>query len=195
MTGTTGIRGQGSGIRQPPLPPLSASDRTPPDPLSLIPDPSSSGLTLVELIVVVSIIAILATAAIPVAKYQVKRAHERELREDLLTMRAAIDAYKDAAVRGAFQTKVNSFNYPPDLQTLVDGVDCVAGTAIGSSGDIKKVKFLHKIPIDPMTGRADWALRSMADDPGTESEGGDNVFDVHSKSDQTAIDGTKYNTW
>ena len=143
------------------------------------------GLTLVELIVTVSIIAILATAAIPVARFEIKRQKERELRYDLWMMRDAIDKYKDAADRGAFQTKVDSQNYPPDLQTLVNGVE-VQG---------KKLRFLRKIPIDPMTGQADWGLRSMQDDPDSDSWGGQNVFDVHSKSQGTALDGTKYSTW
>jgi general secretion pathway protein G len=143
------------------------------------------GLTLVELIVTVAILAILATAAVPVARFQVKRDKERELRYDLWQMRAAIDAYKDAADRGAFQTKVDSMNYPPDLQTLVDGVD-VKG---------KKVRFLRRIPVDPMTGKTDWGERSMQDDPTSDSWGGQNVFDVYSKSDGTALDGTKYSDW
>jgi general secretion pathway protein G len=142
-------------------------------------------MTLVELIVVVSIIALLATAAVPIARWQVKRTKERELRADLWRMRDAIDHYKDAADRGAFQTKVDSFNYPPDLDTLVNGVDVKD----------KKVRFLREIPVDPMTKSTDWATRSMQDDPDSQTAGGDNVFDVHSKSDGTALDGTKYNTW
>ena len=144
-----------------------------------------AGLTLVELIVVVAILGVLAGAAVPFARFEVKRAQEKELRRDLWMMRDAIDHYKDAAEKGAFQTKVDSFNYPPDLQTLVDGVD--AGT--------KKVRFLRKIPIDPMTKQPDWATRSMQDDPDTDTGSGENVFDVHSKSTGTALDGTKYNTW
>jgi len=144
-----------------------------------------AGLTLVELIVTVAILAILASAAVPIARFQVKREKERILRYDLWQMRAAIDAYKDAADRHAFMTKVDSYNYPPDLQTLVDGVD-VQG---------KKVKFLRRIPVDPMTGNTDWGLRSMQDDPTADSWGGQNVFDVYSKSDGTALDGTKYSDW
>lgn len=143
------------------------------------------GLTLVELIVTVAILSILASAAVPIARFQVKRQNERELHHDLWMMRDAIDKYKDAADRGAFQTKVDSQNYPPDLQTLVDGVD-VQG---------KKLKFLRKIPIDPMTGQAEWGLRSMQDDPDSDSYGGQSVFDVHSKSQGTGLDGTKYATW
>jgi general secretion pathway protein G len=143
------------------------------------------GLTLVELIVTVAILSILATAAVPLVRFQVKRQKERELRFDLWEMRDAIDKYKDAADRGAFQTKVDSQNYPPDLDTLVNGVD-VQG---------KKLKFLRKIPVDPMTGDTDWGLRSMQDDPDSDSWGGQSVFDVHSKSQGTALDGTKYSTW
>src|ERR1700674_4659972 len=140
------------------------------------------GLTLVELIVTVAILAVLASAAVPIARFQVKRQKERELRYDLWMMRDAIDKYKDAADRGAFQTKVDSQNYPPDLQTLVNGVD-VQG---------KKVRFLRPIPVDPMTGNDDWGLRSMQDDPTSDSWGGQNVFDVFTKSDGIGLDGTKY---
>jgi general secretion pathway protein G len=143
------------------------------------------GLTLVELIVTVAILAVLASAAVPIARFQVKRQKERELHYDLWMMRDAIDKYKDAADRGAFQTKVDSQNYPPDLQTLVDGVD-IQG---------KKVKFLRHIPVDPMTGNNEWGLRSMQDDPKSDSFGGQSVFDVYSKSPGTGLDGTKYTDW
>ena len=146
---------------------------------------SEAGVTLVELVVVVSIIAILATAAVPVTRWQVKRTKERELRAALWEMRGAIDHYKDAAERGAFQTKVDSFNYPPDLNTLVDGVDV----------QDKKVRFLRGIPRDPMTNSKEWQLRAMQDDADSTSWGGQNVFDVHSKSQGTALDGTKYSEW
>lgn len=138
-----------------------------------------------ELIVVVGILSILATMAVPVARFEVKRQKEKRLRAALHEIRGAIDAYKDAADRGAFQTEADSFNYPPDLQTLVDGVDV----------QTKKVRFLRKIPIDPMTGQTDWVLRAMKDDPDSDSWGGDNVWDVHSKSQATGLDGTKYSTW
>jgi len=146
---------------------------------------TEAGLTLVELIVTVAILAILASAAVPIARFQVKREKEHELRYDLWQLRKAIDDYKDAADRGAFQTKVDTYNYPPDLQTLVDGVD-VQG---------KKLKFLRRIPVDPMTGKDDWGERSMQDDPTSDSWGGQNVFDVFSKSQGTALDGTKYSDW
>lgn len=143
------------------------------------------GLTLIELIVTCFILSILATAAVPIARFQIKRQNERQLRFDLWEMRDAIDKYKDAADRGAFQTKIDTQNYPPDLETLVNGVE-VQG---------KKVKFLRKIPIDPMTDKAEWGLRSMQDDPDSDSFGGQNVFDVYSKSQGTGLDGTKYSTW
>lgn len=149
------------------------------------PKPGERGLTLVELIVTFTILAILASAALPIARFQVKRERERELRRELWSIRDAIDRYKDAADRGAFQTKLESQNYPPDLQTLVDGVE-VQG---------KKVRFLRRIPLDPMTGKAEWGMRSMQDDPGSDSFGGQSVFDVYSKSQGTALDGTKYSTW
>jgi general secretion pathway protein G len=147
--------------------------------------PGERGLTLVELIVTVAILSVLASAALPVARFQVKRQNERYLHYDLWLMRDAIDHYKDAAENHAFQTKVDSQNYPPDLETLVNGVD-VQG---------KKVKFLRRIPVDPMTGKAEWGLRSMQDDPNSTSFGGQSVFDVYSKSQGTALDGTKYSDW
>jgi len=144
-----------------------------------------AGLTLVELIITIAIISILACAALPVAKFQVKRTKERELRRDLWEMRDAIDRYKEAADRGAIQIKADSLGYPPDLQTLVDGVNV----------QDKKVRFLRAIPKDPMTNSTDWGVRSNQDEPDSDSWGGQNVFDVYSKSDGTALDGTKYNTW
>jgi general secretion pathway protein G len=144
-----------------------------------------AGVTLVELIIVCAILSILAMAALPVVKFEVKRNKERELRADLWEMRAAIDAYKDAADKGGIQTKADSNNYPPDLQTLVDGVDI----------QTKKVRFLRKIPVDPMTGSTDWGLRSNQDDPTSDSFGGQDVYDVYTKSIGTALDGSKYSTW
>ena len=144
-----------------------------------------TGLTLVELIVTVAILGVLASAAVPIARFKVQRDKERELRYDLWQMRDAIDKYKDAADKDAFMTKVDSQGYPPDLEELVKGVD-VQG---------KKVKFLRKIPVDPMTGKAEWGLHSMQDDPKSDSYGGQSVFDVYSKSTGTALDGTKYSDW
>ncbi len=147
--------------------------------------PRERGLTLVELIVTTTILSILAAAAFPVARFQVKRQNERILRYDLWMMRDAIDKYKDAADRNAFQVKVDSQGYPPDLETLVTGVEV----------QTKKLKFLRRIPVDPMTGKAEWGLRSMQDDPTSDSYGGQGVFDVYSKSTGTAMDGTKYSDW
>jgi general secretion pathway protein G len=144
-----------------------------------------AGLTLVELIVTVAILAILASAVVPLARFQAKRAKERELRYDLWQMRDAIDHYKDAADRHAFIPKADSGNYPPDLQKLVTGEDAQG----------KKLRFLRRIPVDPMTGKAEWTLRSMQDDPNSDSWGGQSVFDVASKSQGIALDGTKYSDW
>ena len=144
-----------------------------------------AGLTLIELIITVAVVSILAGAAVPVARFQVKREKEKQLRRDLWEMRDAIDHYKDAADKGGIQTKADSFNYPPDLETLVNGVEI----------QTKEVRFLRRIPADPITGTAEWGLRAMQDDPDSDSWGGQNVFDVHSKSTGTALDGTKYNTW
>ena len=147
--------------------------------------PAERGLTLVELIITVAIVGILASMAVPLARFQVKREKERELRRDLWEMRDAIDRYKDAADKGGMQLKADSLGYPPDLQTLVDGVDI----------QTKKVRFLRAIPVDPMTKTADWGTRSNQDDADSDSWGGQNVFDVYSKSEGTAMDGSKYSTW
>jgi len=142
------------------------------------------GFTLIELMVATTILAILVGAALPVARTVVYREREHELRQDLWMMRDAIDRYKEAADRGAFQIKLGSEGWPPDLDTLVTGVD-VAG---------KKLKFLRKIPVDPIT-KQEWGMRSVQDDADSTSWGGQNVFDVYSKSDQAALDGTKYKDW
>ena len=144
-----------------------------------------SGFTLIELIVATTILLILSGLIIPVARVQIKREKERELRAALWQIRDAIDRYKDAADRNAFRTKVNSFGYPPDLDTLVNGED-VGG---------KKLRFLRRIPVDPMTGNTDWGTRSMQDDPDSDTSNGDSVFDVHTKSQGIALDGTKYKDW
>jgi general secretion pathway protein G len=143
------------------------------------------GLTLIELITAITILALLSAAIIPTARTVIKRDRERRLRAALWEMRDAIDRYKDAADRGAFQIKVGSEGYPPDLETLVKGVD-VGG---------KKVRFLREIPEDPLTKTKEWGMRSMQDDPESQSWGGQNVFDVFSKSQDTALDGSKYADW
>jgi general secretion pathway protein G len=146
---------------------------------------ASGGFTVIELIVAMTILMILTAAAVPVVRITIQRNKERELRRDLWEMRDAIDRYKDAADRGAFQIKVDSQGYPPDLDTLVKGVD--------SNG--KKMRFLRRIPVDPMTGKTEWGQRSMQDDLDSDSWGGQNVFDVYTKSEGTALDGSKYKTW
>lgn len=145
----------------------------------------SLGFTLIELIVATAILVILTGLALPMARVVIKREKERELRSALWELRDAIDRYKDAADRNAFQIKVGTEGYPPDLDTLVKGVD-VGG---------KKVRFLRRIPQDPMTGSTEWGLRSMQDDPDSDSWGGQNVFDVFTKSQGTGLDGTEYKTW
>jgi general secretion pathway protein G len=144
------------------------------------------GFTLIELIVATMILSILTMMALPLARVTVQRERERRLRQALWDMRDAIDRYKDAADRLAFQTKVDSQGYPPDLDTLVKGVEIQGG---------KKVRFLRSIPVDPMTGNTDWGLRSMQDDPDSTSWGGQSVFDVYTKSEGTALDGSKYKDW
>jgi general secretion pathway protein G len=145
-----------------------------------------SGVTLLEMIVVVTILLILMGAAMPVLKVSVRRQREVELRRDLWEMRAAIDRYKDAADKNAFQQKLGSEGYPPDMDTLVNGVEIAGG---------KKLRFLRRIPVDPMTGNTDWGLRSMQDDPQSDSWGGQNVFDVYTKSTGIGLNGTKYKDW
>lgn len=147
---------------------------------------SQRGVTLLEMIVVITILLVLMGAAVPVVRVSVKRQREVDLRRALWEMRDAIDRYKDAADRNAFQIKLGTEGYPPDLDTLVNGVEAQGA---------KKLRFLRRIPTDPMTGSKDWGLRSMQDDPKSDSWGGQNVFDVYTKSDQTALDGTKYKDW
>ncbi len=144
------------------------------------------GFTLLELIVAATILSILTLMALPLARITIQREKEKRLRRGLWEMRDAIDRYKDTGDRAAFQIKADSFGYPPDLDTLVKGVEGQAG---------KKTRFLRSIPIDPMTRNKEWGLRSMQDDPDSDSWGGQNVFDVHTKSEGTALDGTKYKDW
>ena len=145
----------------------------------------SAGFTLVELIAATAIALMLFTMAIPLVRVTVQRQRERDLRRDLWEMRDAIDRYRDAADSGKFQTKVGSQNYPPDLDTLVKGED-VGG---------KKLRFLRRIPVDPMTGKDEWGMRSNQDDVNSDSWGGQSVYDVYTKSEGTALDGTKYKEW
>jgi general secretion pathway protein G len=144
------------------------------------------GFTLIELIVATAILTILTMMALPLARVSIQREKERQLRSALWEMRDAIDRYKDAAEMGKFQTKVDSQNYPPDLDTLVKGVEAQGG---------KKIRFLRSIPTDPMTKTKEWGMRSMQDDADSDSWGGQNVFDVYTKSEGEALDGTKYKDW
>lgn len=145
------------------------------------------GFTLLELIVAATILSILTLLALPLAQITIKREREKQLRQALWEMRDAIDRYKDAADRGALgQTKVDTWGYPPDLETLVKGVEMQGG---------KKIRFLRSIPTDPMTNSKEWGMRSMQDDPESDSWGGQNIFDVYTKSENTGLDGTKYKDW
>src|ERR1700676_3713139 len=193
---------------------------------------AQAGMTLLELIIVCAILLVLATAAMPMARFTVKRQKEAALRRDLREMRDAIDRYKDAADRNLIRVEAGTEGYPPDLNTLVKGVDLVSqqgavipgattpgqplvpstgfGGAFGGFGSsfgqtqtqgqnsgssqgqdlIRHVRFLRRIPVDPMTGRAEWGMRSVQDDPGSSSWGGKDVFDVFSLSSGMALDGT-----
>jgi general secretion pathway protein G len=149
-----------------------------------------NGVTLIELVVTIAVLAIMAGALVPIAKFAVKRQKELELRRSLRTMRQAIDLYKKFCDTGVIQkTGVDSECYPPDLETLVDGVE-----KTGALG--QKVKFLRRIPIDPMTSTKDWGLRSYQDDPDSTSWGHENVYDVFTTSEGKALDGkTTYKDW
>ncbi|HSP68999.1 MAG TPA: type II secretion system protein [Bryobacteraceae bacterium] len=147
------------------------------------------GMTLVELIVAFTILALLSTLTVPLARYKVKRDKERDLRYALREVRSAIDRYKDASDQQKIQVKVGTDGYPADLDVLVEGVTLV-GNATGA-----KIKFLRRIPIDPMTGKAEWGKRSSQDDPKSNSWGGQNVFDIYSTSMERARDGTPYSEW
>jgi general secretion pathway protein G len=149
-------------------------------------DRTARGFTLMELIVATAILSVLTLMALPLARVTVQRQKEKQLRQALWDMRDAIDRYKDAADRQMFQTKVDSQGYPPDLETLVKGVEAQGG---------KKYRFLRSIPTDPMTNNKEWGLRSMQDDPDSDSWGGQSVFDVYTKSEGQALDGTKYKDW
>jgi general secretion pathway protein G len=193
-------------------------------------------MTLLELIIACAILLVLASAAMPVARYTVKRQKEAELRRELREMRDAIDRYKDAADRNLIRVEAGTEGYPPDLETLVKGVDLVSqqgipgatspgqpivpstgfggafGNSFGSSFGqtqsqgsnngssqgqdlIRHVRFLRRVPVDPMTGKAEWGMRSVQDDPDATSWGGKDVFDVFSISTSEALDGTKYSDW
>jgi general secretion pathway protein G len=150
------------------------------------------GYTFIELLIVSTLILILASAALPLARVTATRAREAELRRALREIRTAIDKYKDAADLGqigALEIKAGSEGYPADLETLVEGV------AMQNDASGRKLKFLRRVPVDPMTRGVDWGLRSYQDEPDAARWGGQNVFDVYTKSEGTALDGTKYRDW
>jgi general secretion pathway protein G len=177
-------------------------------------------MTLLELIIACGILMVLSSAALPLARVTLKRQRETELRRDLREMRDAVDRYKNAADKNLIRIEVGSEGYPPDLETLTTGVTVSVGgtsqvgisasTLANFSGTAQvgaassptstsdapaKVRFLRKIPVDPMTGKAEWGLRAVQDDPDSRSWGGHNVFDVYSLSTDTAMDGTNYADW
>ena len=155
---------------------------------------SQRGFTLVELIVAFTILLILTTMAVPMARYQVRRQRETALRRDLEEMRSAIDKYKDYCDQGKVQSgNPDAYCYPLTLEALVNGVQ-LANTLSGN-GQSGKIRFLRRIPTDPLTGDTDWGKRSMQDEPDSTSWGGQNVFDIYSKSMDKASDGTAYSEW
>lgn len=151
----------------------------------------SAGFTLLELLVAITVLAIFTGAAIPIARNAIKREHEVELRRALREMRTAIDRYHRAWEAGLIsRLQQNAFDegYPAKLEVLVDGIQ-----AAGSAN--RKLRFLRRIPVDPMTGKTEWGYRAYQDEPTSRGWGGGNVFDVHSLSDAMALDGTKYRDW
>jgi general secretion pathway protein G len=153
---------------------------------------SQRGFTFIELLIVSTILIILASAVMPMAKVTNQRVKEAELRRDLRELRNAIDKFKEAVDLGMVpptEIKTGSEGYPPDLDTLVEGVS-VLNDASG-----RKLKFLRKVPIDPLTNSKEWGQRSYQDRPDSTSWGGQNVYDVYTKASGTALDGTKYKDW
>jgi general secretion pathway protein G len=145
-------------------------------------------MTLIELTIACAILIVLATTALPLARVGVIRHKEALLRYDLRQMRDGINRYKDAADQNKIQVQAGTEGYPPDLDTLVNGV------SLNGAQD-KRLHFLRAIPVDPMTGNKDWGMRSVQDEPTATEWGGTDVFDVFSRSTGTALDGTKYSDW
>jgi len=150
---------------------------------------SQAGMTLIELIIACAILAVLSTVALPLARVAVIHKKEDMLRYHLRQIRDAIDRYKDYADQNKIQVQAGTEGYPPDLETLVNGVPLTGTT------DNKKIHFLRNLPTDPMTGNTDWGLRSVQDDPDSQAWGGTDVFNVYSKSTATALNGTRYSDW
>lgn len=150
--------------------------------------PAATGMTLLELIIACAILLVLASVALPLERATLVRRKEVLLRYDLREMRDAIDRYKDASDKNLIKVAAGTEGYPPDLQTLVTGV-----TLTGPQD--RRLRFLREIPTDPMTGTKDWGLRSVQDDPDSTDWGGQDIFDVFTRSTGTALDGTKYSDW
>ncbi len=147
------------------------------------------GLTLLEVLITIAVLMILAGAAMPVARTAIKRQRELELRSALREMRNAIDSYKKYSDQGMIQPEgLQGEGYPPDLDRLVEGVNIVGAID-------KKLRFLRRIPKDPMTNTNEWGLRSLQDDPNSSTWGRQNVYDVYTTSEATGLDGSPYNTW
>jgi len=154
--------------------------------------PGEGGYSFVELLMVAAIVLVLATAVLPLSKVGIQRQKEVELRRSLREMRTAIDRYKDAADLqqiSNLEIEPDDMGYPPDLETLVKGATKAGDATQG------KLRFLRRIPVDPMTGEPEWGLRSYQDRPDSTSWGGQNVFDVYSKASGTGLDGTAYSEW
>jgi len=147
-------------------------------------------MTLLELIITCTILLVISSMALPIARYRVMRMREQQLKQALLDMRTAIDNYKQLVDDHKIKVEVGSTGYPPDLETLVKGVP-LASTANGGSS----IRFLRSIPMDPMTHSTDWGLRSVEDDPDSTTWGGKNVYDVYSKSNGMGTDGRRYSDW
>jgi len=153
------------------------------------------GFTLTEMLVTLTVLAILATAIMPLAKIAIKREKEIELRRNLRIIREAIDAYKKLADEKKIEVEEDTEGYPPDLETLVEGVELKEGEGEEEKSGTKILKFLRRVPKDPKTNSYDWGLRSYQDDSDSDVWGGENVYDVYTKSLATALDGTKYREW
>lgn len=153
------------------------------------------GFTLIEMLVTLTILSILAASAVPLAKIAVKRQKEIELHRNLRLIRSAIDEYKRLSDEKKIEVEEDTYGYPPDLETLVKGVEIKSGDREGEEGETKIKKFLRRIPKDPMTANGEWGLRSYQDDYDSNTWGGENVYDVYSQSEGTAIDETKYKDW
>ena len=147
------------------------------------------GLGLVELIVAFTILTLLTSLALPLARFKVRREKERELRYSLRELRTAIDKYKDACDKGGMEKKMGTECYPESLEQLVEGVK-LANDASG-----KKIRFLRRLPRDPFTNSTEWGMRSTQDDPKGNGWGGQNVFDVYTKTMEKSPDGTSYSEW